>query len=770
MEKGLKHALTLMLLSILSIIVLSGCRNDSDIDDNDSGQSGKLYTAEVIPFPELPAGYDNINNITLVGDTVYFTASFSDHYADEATNSFKSGVIFAMTIEGTNLRKLPDYSTETPPPAATGGSLYIDAINADGQGSIWVVETGRYYILEEPDIIVDAGSTHTIRKLDSNGAELISTDIGNLSVGLSGFYVSMFIVDAVGYIYIGCGFIGSDETIIYVLDSDCNVLFQLEASTWHNSFILTHDDSVAFVRLQNNEKFLQKIDVPGKSWGDSTHLSENALNVFSGDNDFLVLFTDSTSLYGLSGESGEVVQVLSWMDVGVIPEGLEIIAFLHDERILVIKSTIRPGSGISAAAQINALIFLEETESVNAELSKKTELTLGTLSLNPILQNAIHQFNNSSTTHYITVIDYSSNTTPDDIQGALLRFTTEITVGRVPDILILTSMPFDRLIAHDLLIDLYPFLDADEKLSRESLFESVLKANERNGKLYLINQTFSISSLLGSPSVLGEYPGWNMEEFKAVIDANPQADLPLGTNFTKHDLLWTLLYMNLYEYVDMNSKTADFNNDGFIELLKFINTFPSEIDFEDKVFDQLFNRELKAEGRQIMDIFVSRLNQFILQKESFGGEIVIKGWPTADRNGSRFISHDGVAISTRATDKEGAWEFVRTLLMEEHQRDLLLFGFSINKSVFEEHMQQDMRGTSYLSEGVQITIEPTREDVDEIVALINSITKIAGHGSDEMLRNIIIETATDFFNRLISAEDAARIIQNRVTIFLAEQN
>jgi len=32
-----------------------------------------------------------------------------------------------------------------------------------------------------------------------------------------------------------------------------------------------------------------------------------------------------------------------------------------------------------------------------------------------------------------------------------------------------------------------------------------------------------------------------------------------------------------------------------------------------------------------------------------------------------------------------------------------------------------------------------------------------------------MESATDFFNGLISAEDAARIIQSRVSIFLAEQ-
>jgi len=84
-------------------------------------------------------------------------------------------------------------------------------------------------------------------------------------------------------------------------------------------------------------------------------------------------------------------------------------------------------------------------------------------------------------------------------------------------------------------------------------------------------------------------------------------------------------------------------------------------------------------------------------------------------------------------------------------------------------MRQDMEPMSFMHGGATITVEPTQEDVDEIVALINTTTKITGHGGDERLRSIIIESATDFFNGLISAEDAARIIQSRTTIFLAEQ-
>jgi len=762
----LKHTSIVILLIIICVVLLSGCKNNYDAKGEN--KQGHFYKAEVISFPELPAGYEEISNITLAGDIVYFTASINNLSDNGRTESFNSVAIFSMASDGTNLRKLPGYiSQSAPPPAASGGGLFIYAMQADADGNILLIEAERYYVSEEPDIFKDAGNTFRIRKLDKNGTELLSADISDLAASFDGFYISMFFIDDDGHIYIGYSYILKDETTIHIMDSNFKSLLTLEAPVFYNPFILTSDGSVAFIRQQNTERYLQKIDVDRKALGSSIHLPENADRVFSGNNDYLVLFTDSTGLYGISDESENAMLILNWIDVGIIPDGLKNISFLHNDHIFLTKSTLRSGSG----EQINELIILTKTEpdsdGNNDRLTEKTELTLGTLSLNPQLQKPILEFNNASTSHYITVIDYSSNTTADDIEGALLRFSTEITTGKIPDIFILSSMPFDRLIALDLLEDLYPYLDSDPELSRDSLLESVLRASETNGKLYLINQTFTISTILGDPLVLGEYPGWNMEEFKAVLDANPQADIPFGPRFTKQDFLWVLLYMNLYEYIDISSGAADFDNVDFIELLKFANTFSSKVD--DSIYDRLFGREIKAEGRQIMDTFVGDLYNYVLQKESFGGEIVFKGWPAADRNGSRFISHDYVAISIKAADKDGAWDFIRTLLMEEHQREYF-YHFPINKSVFEERMKQNMEPMSFMHGGATITVEPTQKDADEIAALINTTTKITGHGGDEKLRDIIIESATDFFNGLISAEDAARIIQSRVTIYMSEQS
>ena len=106
--------------------------------------------------------------------------------------------------------------------------------------------------------------------------------------------------------------------------------------------------------------------------------------------------------------------------------------------------------------------------------------------------------------------------------------------------------------------------------------------------------------------------------------------------------------------------------------------------------------------------------------------------------------------------------------MEENQRDYFS-SFPINRAAFEEQIRQNMEPFSFMHNGQLITVEPSQEDADDIIALINSTTKITAHGSDVTLGNIIIENATDFFDGRITAEDAARIIQSRVSIFLAEQ-
>ena len=77
-------------------------------------------------------------------------------------------------------------------------------------------------------------------------------------------------------------------------------------------------------------------------------------------------------------------------------------------------------------------------------------------------------------------------------------------------------------------------------------------------------------------------------------------------------------------------------------------------------------------------------------------------------------------------------------------------------------------GTSTRNGFTVKVVSITQEEADQIIALVDSLSGFDDRDWD--LINIIREGVDDFANGRNSAEDTARIIQSRVSIYLAEQN
>jgi len=552
-----------------------------------------------------------------------------------------------------------------------------------------------------------------------------------------------------------------DDSSIYVFDSEGRSLFTLDVQ-WVEKFINLQDGSVTHPGWGGNGRVLSKIDVAGKKFGDTVDLPSNANNVYRGNEEFQLIFTDNIGLYGIEKESEDVVLLLRWIDSDITLEGLQGVAFLTDGQIMV-NSQMWNNEGTQ-----HELIFLSKTP--YSEISDRTILSLATFYLDWNIRSAVVQFNRSSTTHRIQVNDYSEFNTDDDWQAGLTRLSAEIIAGNVPDILDVSNLPFDRYAAKDLLMDLYPLIDSDPDFGRSDFIENVLKTTEINGMLYRIFPNFSISTLLGNPLVVGSGSGWNMEEFLAVIEANPNADFPLGQGLTKLHFLQAFFMFNMNDYVDWNAGTVNFDNRDFIDLLMFANTLPDEYDWDDYIPEN----ELIAEGRQIMAaIGLSDFDDYQMYRAIFGGDVVFKGFPNESKNGYSIITNTGFAITTRCKDADGAWSFLRTFLNEDWQSNNIWYGLPLNKSVFDKKLKDAMNEDEYGRRSVGwnnffIELEPlTREDADQIMALINSVS--GSIGQDDALWNIVSESANDFFNGQTSASDAARVIQNRASIYVSEQ-
>jgi len=220
----------------------------------------------------------------------------------------------------------------------------------------------------------------------------------------------------------------------------------------------------------------------------------------------------------------------------------------------------------------------------------------------------------------------------------------------------------------------------------------------------------------------------------------------------------------MVNFVDWENGTAHFYRNDFIELLEFSSRFNESPDIGTVSLPDLI-----AGGRTIMSAdIISDFHQFKWTLRAHGGEIAFKGYPMDNRSGN-FLSTSGrMAITSRSENKDAAWEFVRIFLTEDFKRENHHgLNFSTNRAFFDEQVQRAL--TEEPEERIDGIVLPklTEAQVQQVLDLIDSAA--VNFGYDSSLLNIVMESAFDFFSGRSSAEDTARIVQSRASIFMAEQ-
>ena len=780
MNKSKLRVVAAVIAAVLIMSQIAGC-GGRGADDDSTGFEPPEFVF-VPEFISLPAGIESISHLVLIGDKLFFSSQDMDEDTFEYTTR-----IFSMNIDGSGVAELENYALSRPAdlPENAMGNEFLNNMFADGDGNLWVVESSSYYGFDLPEdfdeesddmrerfnYYYEISNDTAVRKLDHTGAELLTVDITSISSGLEYFYISTISVDGDSNVYIAA------ERTIYVLDNSGRMQFKLEVENWVDQLFRMPDGSVAFSGYMEQGRALMKIDFASRDWGEAVDLPQNAYQIYPGGGSYTFLFSDNTNLFGFDESTGDSEKLLNWIDSDIGSENISNLTMLPDGRVL---ATSQSWDMVTGRSSVELIIF---TKTPYANLPPRTVLTLAAVWLDWTLRNAIVEFNKTNEQYRIQVIDYSEFNTDDDWQAGLTRLTTELISGNVPDMLQLTSLPFNQYVARGLFEDLYRYIDADPAISRGDFVEAAFRATEINGGLYQIFPNFSIQTLVGHPSVLGPEMGWNMEEFMAVLRANPDADIPMGQGMTKGGVLQTLIMMGMGEYVDWAAGRVNFDNDGFAAILEFANTFPEEYSWDEDTYVSEF--DLIASGQQIMmRHWVSDFRGTQMYRAIFGGQIVFKGYPSENRSGNSISAGSGIAMTTRCSDKDGAWAFMRTIISEDWQRTNMRWNFPTNKVVFDELLVEAMTPQTYTDEdgnevevsmggwgmnGFSIEIYAvTQEEADEILALINSVSGDSGY--DENLMTIITEGAEDYFSGRSSVQDAIRVIQSRASIYVAEQS
>ena len=519
---------------------------------------------------------------------------------------------------------------------------------------------------------------------------------------------------------------------------------------------------------------------------DSIPMPFGAYYFFKGSGKYPLYYNNGLYLYGFDPLTGETEKIFNWFDCDVNPDSVASLYFKDDGSIVMMTNEYRNKTDDFDVA----LISIEQKP--YDEVPHKTEITLGTQGIDWYSQDAIIRFNRKSDDCRIVVKDYSEYNTEDDYTAGFTKMKTEIMAGNCPDIIDMTNMPAAQMEAKGLIEDLYPFIDSDPELKREDFFENVLSAFEVNGKLVSTISSFSIDTVMGAAGIVGDTPGWTYSDLLAALEEMPEGCEPFDAGTTRDSILETCLSLDMDSFVNWSTGEVNFDNENFISLLEFANLFPEEYNWENYDSNVDGTDVRVKEGRQmLMNRYLYDFSSILYDTVEFGGDMTYIGYPTVNGTGSMIMPNSaGYALASSCADKETAWQFLRTFMMEEFQSSQS--SFPISKSLYQDRRdtatqidyEQTADGKYRLDEnGERIPVIKfyfydqeeqlhevtclTEEQAAKVDELVAQTTK--KYNFDQSIIDIVKEQAAAFFAGQKTAAEAARLVQSKANIYVNEQ-
>ena len=713
---------------------------------------------------------------TSISRDVISTASDSD--IDNTDEADETADPDAGVSDTADTKSDPDEPADDEDVANEYYNIYLNAHYITNAGNILMCLCENYYNYDTGE----NRQSFSVRCIDSDGKELFNVNISEAFKDTQDFYgFYNFSEDKEGNFYCTGG---GDR--LYVMDPAFNLLKVVEPEFYINQMVAFSDGTIyaQYWDDATNRQQLKPFDLASGTFGEPFSLDglSSQMDGFyvpsSPDSAYPLFFQSNSGIFAYDPNTKQTVEILNWINSDIDNNSINSINIVDEKKIYA--------SSFDSTA--NACQLVEMNYVAPEDVVEKYVITLATASLDYNLRGAIFKFNRENSEYRISVKDYSIYNTSDDWNRSITNLNNDIVKGDIPDILhICSDMPVTSYISKGMFADLYPLIEVDETIDLEKdYFTNVFKAFEVNGKLYELIPNVNIRTIVGKTSIVGEGPGWTMDEFNAVLAAHPNA--MAFDDMTQEQLLELVCTVAIDQFIDRSTGKCSFDSDGFVKVLEFAKNLSQKSKWDDFNWEEVdddywLNQELAyREDRVLLQaVFLYGYEQYWnLMMGTYGEDITFIGVPTDDRNGSSMTPELELAISSRSKYKDAAWEFLRYFLSDEYQ-STLSWTVPVMKSQLQKQAEVAMKPQTWTDEDgnvheydnsfwigdKEINIgRITQEYVDKFDAFLASIDRVARQ--DSTMMDIIKDDAKDFFGGAKSAEETAKIIQDRVQKYISE--
>lgn len=770
-----KQALA-MLLAVL-LLGLAACGKEAEEEKEPDRYGGIRY---IPTFQTLDIDVDELRGGCVMGDYVYLAGSVitNEDYNDRTAR------LLRVPLEGGEAEELPGCEIPSEDRNIISSAECL-AITAGEEETLWLLETVRrwYYAFPEDfdpydmssgirgQYYISSEGNYVLLRLDADGNELFRQEwpIRELESRLGLNFTSEIFISAGGDVTF-CD--RSRPYRLATMDKTGALMGRVNPEDtgleWQGVVRLGDGRLAAWGSCQENGEYrtgLQALSLKGSFWEEGWTLPAWS-TVYGGDANTLFYYNEGSDLLAWRDpapaegeETAEVAPLLSWVNTGLDGGGERVLTeFLPDGRLVIVQ-----GGDIWGEGEPAELAVLTPT----GDPPEKTVITLGTPHLFSSMEKVVRDFNRTNPDYQIEVREYMDYSEGYDWEAAMTRLATEVGAGKIPDILDTYGMPLAGWASSGILEDLWPWIDLDRDIDREDLMLRVLEADSIDGRLYEISDGFSFRTVVGAEDVAGDRIAWTAEDMWAALENMPEGcvALPYGRERMLREMLMTFWD----RLVDWEKGTCGFDGEEFRQVLEFCGRFPEEgLTYSEQT-------EMLRDGELMLQC-LSPGSFWALQeiKSDFGESVSFVGLPNPwGETGTSFSLSGGMAMSSGGKHKEGAWAFLRTMLLPHKQ---LRFDrrFPINKESFEESAAEDGNASSRRRYGYSDSAgnfhayrKASQREYDQIMALYEAVDHVSRW--DDSLGEIIIEIAGAYFAGDKTLDETAALIQNRANLYINEQ-
>lgn len=784
--------ITAAVMAAAMLLPLAGCGKKGDV----IASKEHVFSSEQIALPE---GISGVNTIRYANDKLYIIGDYYWEEGEGEDTQYKSETkLQVMSLDGT-LEKETVISSSDDQNAQEGISTWKNIRNMD------IGSDGNLVSLENVNTWNETTSENTdeyfIVKYDGDGNRTSEISLKKIQDTLDDndyFYINSFMPTDDGkylLLYDSKVFITDDSgallnTIEYGAADDNTYMSGLY-KTGDGRIVTSVNISKQVGDEWKSESKIVVVDTANNKFGDEYEFSGGGNGFMNGTEKYDLLLNKESGLVGYDIETGNTETIIDWLKSGFDNTTMnsDSTTVLPDGRILCITYEYEYSGGGGYGWSNDDMVISILTEVDPATIPDKKLIKLYALWLDIGVKRQVLEFNKNNLEYEIELTCYG-----DDMEWseAISKMNNDMIAGNLPDILLINSnLPVDSYIAKGLFANLYDFMETDPDINKEDYLPNLFKAYEVNGALYYTVPDFTVNTMVGKTSIVGETEGWTMDEFMALAEANPDKNIVDASYTTNTGMLSQMFSYSYDTFINRETGECSINSDAFIKMMEFCSQFPSEIKDEDYDYSENYWQEQEMQYRNGKTILSSDyIGRFQVIREleqgKFGEPVTFKGMPGVKGNGAVFNgSSTMLAITAKSPNAEGAWQFVRYFLTDEYQDmyiDTNTYSFPAKLSALEkkaeaakerpywedsETGEKEYYDNTYWNGSESITIGVnTDEDNERMMNFLKSITTTSGY--EDKILDIIIEESASYFSGQKTAEQAAEIIQNRVANYIAE--